>query len=105
MVEVMQASPSRTGRTGASLAPLAVGAGFGEVCQEKTCTPKWQVLRNSTPAEIGDALSGVGSVLALIWVIVTDWMAKFDHERALEALDWRLAQPQFWSKPIAGGTP
>lgn len=80
-------APQRTKRKGTSAAPIVVGglftfvvlgvafrAGFGEVCQDGTCTPKWKVFLNSTPAEIGDALSGVGSVLAFIWVIVTVWM-------------------------------
>ncbi|TWI36805.1 hypothetical protein [Paracoccus sulfuroxidans] len=57
---------------------IAVWAGFGEVCQDGVCTPKWKVFLNSTPAEIGDALSGVGSVLAFIWVIVTVWMQSIE---------------------------
>lgn len=85
------AKPRVARRPGAPLAPLwvgalmtlavlalAVAAGFGEVCKDGTCTPKWQVLRNSSPAEIGDALSGVGSVLAFIWVIVTVWMQSIE---------------------------
>lgn len=57
---------------------LALWAGDGEVCQDGTCTPKWKVFLNSTPAEIGDALSGVGSVLAFIWVIVTVWIQSIE---------------------------
>ncbi|MDO5605318.1 MAG: hypothetical protein Q4G25_09190 [Paracoccus sp. (in: a-proteobacteria)] len=50
-------------------------AGLSSVCDAGgVCTPRWRLLANAPAHELGDTLSGVGSVLAFIWVIVTVWM-------------------------------
>lgn len=64
---------------GAGLTATVLGcviwAGLSPVCNDAgVCVPRWQVLANAPANEMGDTLSGVGSVLAFIWVIVTVWM-------------------------------
>ena len=51
-----------------------VWAGLSKICDPMgSCQPRWQLLANAPANELGDTLSGVGSVLAFIWVIVTVW--------------------------------
>lgn len=64
---------------GAALTATVLGcviwAGLSPICDAAgACAPRWKLLANAPANELGDTLSGVGSVLAFIWVIVTVWM-------------------------------
>lgn len=49
-----------------------IWAGLSSVCEPAgVCAARWKLLDNAPANELGDTLSGVGSVLAFVWVIVT----------------------------------
>ena len=53
----------------------AIWASFGAVCDNNgICYSRWQALQRSPSNEIGDTLSGIGSALAFIWLVITAWM-------------------------------
>lgn len=58
------------------------------------CQPRWQELWNGPTNQIGDSLSGVGSVFAFIWLVMTAWMQSIELTRQREELraqrdEWR----------------
>lgn len=64
---------------GSGLTLLLIGgvvlSGFGSVCDDSgSCLSRWQILQNAPSNEIGDTLSGIGSALAFIWLVMTAWM-------------------------------
>ena len=80
----------------AIIAAIVVISGLGVACDAAgRCTERWRLLLTAPANEVGDTLSGIGSVLAFIWLVMTAWMQSMELREQRKEL---RAQRDEWAK-------